>query len=75
VSRRLGRGGPPVGEALRAALGSPGKARRLLSSPRSRVWLVEFDGAPAIVKQITDGAHRRAALREGGDGAAAGLPR
>jgi hypothetical protein len=29
--------------------------RRLPSSPRSRVWLVEFDGAPAIVKQITGG--------------------
>jgi len=44
-----------VGEPLRTALGSPANARRLPSSPRSRVWLVEFDGTPAIVKQITDG--------------------
>lgn len=29
--------------------------REVPSSPRSRVWLVEFDGAPAIVKQITGG--------------------
>jgi len=29
--------------------------RRLPSSPRSRVWLAEFHGAPAIVKQITGG--------------------
>jgi hypothetical protein len=31
----------------------------LPSSPRSRVWLVEFDGAPAIVKQITGGPDAR----------------
>ena len=43
-----------MGEAVRAALGSPVPVRRLPSSPRSRVWLVEFDGAPAIVKQLTD---------------------
>jgi hypothetical protein len=30
--------------------------RRLPSSPRSRVWLAEFDGSPAIIKQITGGA-------------------
>jgi len=41
-----------VGQSLRAALGSPTTVRRLSSSPRSRVWLVEFGGAPAIVKQI-----------------------
>ena len=46
----------PVGEALRAALGAPAVVRRLPSSPRSRVWLVEFDGSPAIVKQVTGGA-------------------
>ena len=53
--------GPPVGQSLRAALGSPTTIRRLSSSPRSRVWLVEFDGAPAIVKQIASGpgAHDR----------------
>lgn len=35
--------------------------RRLASSPRSRVWVVEFDGRPAVVKQITGGtdAQRR----------------
>ena len=47
---------PPVGEALRAALGAPAVVRRLSSSPRSRVWLAEFDGSPAIVKQVTGGA-------------------
>ena len=54
MTRRPGHRGPPVGEAVRAALGSPVPVRRLPSSPRSRVWLVEFDGAPAIVKQLTD---------------------
>jgi Ser/Thr protein kinase RdoA (MazF antagonist) len=46
---------PPIGQALRAALGSPVTVGRMSSSPRSRVWLVEFDGAPAIVKQIAGG--------------------
>ena len=46
---------PPLGEDLRAALGSPTVIRRLSSSPRSRVWLAEFDGSPAIIKQITGG--------------------
>lgn len=46
---------PPVGRALRAVLGSPVTVRPMPSSPRSRVWLVEFDGAPAIVKQVTGG--------------------
>jgi len=46
----------PVGEALRAALGTPAVVRRLSSSPRSRVWLAEFDGSPAIVKHIAGGA-------------------
>jgi fructosamine-3-kinase len=46
----------PVGEALRAELGSPTPVRRLPSSPRSRVWLVEFGATPAIVKQIVGGA-------------------
>jgi hypothetical protein len=44
----------PLGESLRAALGSPVTVGELPSSPRSRVWLVEFDGAPAVVKQIAD---------------------
>ena len=45
----------PVGAALRGALGLPRTVRQLASSPRSLVWLVEFDGSPAIVKQITGG--------------------
>jgi len=55
--------GPPLGEALRAALGSPGVIRRLPSSPRSRVWLVEFGRSPAIVKQITGGSEADAGAR------------
>jgi len=47
---------PPLGEDLRAVLGSPDVVRRLPSSPRSRVWLAEFDGSRAIIKQITGGA-------------------
>lgn len=45
----------PWGDALRAALGAPGRSRRLSSSPRSRVWRVERAGAPVVVKQIVDG--------------------
>ncbi len=59
TGRGPGRPGPPLGEALRATLGSPATVRRLPSSPRSRVWLVEFGGAPAIVKQITRGPDAR----------------
>jgi hypothetical protein len=55
--------GPPLGGALRAALGSPTVIRRLSSSPRSRVWLVEFDGFPAIVKQVTGGSGADAGAR------------
>jgi tRNA A-37 threonylcarbamoyl transferase component Bud32 len=55
--------GPPLGEALRAALGSPAVIRRLSSSPRSRVWLVEFGRSPAIVKQITGGSEADAGAR------------
>jgi hypothetical protein len=54
-----GRQKPPVGQALRAALGSPVTVRRIPSSPRSRVWLAEFSGAPAIIKQVTGGADAR----------------
>lgn len=43
----------PFGEELRAKLGEPSNVRRLHSSPRSRVWLVELAGERAIVKQIT----------------------
>ncbi len=53
----------PVGEELRAEVGSPHPIRRLASSPRSRVWLVELDGSPAIVKQVvgrSDAADRYA---------------
>ena len=55
--------GLPLGEALRAALGSPAVIRRLPSSPRSRVWLVEFGRSPAIVKQITGGSEADAGAR------------
>jgi hypothetical protein len=43
-----------LGPELRASLGTPTPIRRLSSSSRSRVWLVEFDGSPAIVKQVVD---------------------
>jgi hypothetical protein len=45
----------PVGTRLRDELGPPRTVRQLGSSPRSLVWLVEFAGSPAIVKQITGG--------------------
>ncbi|MGW2090209.1 aminoglycoside phosphotransferase family protein [Streptomyces sp. NPDC001880] len=45
----------PFGDGLRAELGSPGRPRRLSSSPRSRVWRVDLAGRPAVVKQIVDG--------------------
>jgi Phosphotransferase enzyme family len=44
-----------IGTALRDELGEPVLVRRLDSSPRSRVWLAEFAGSPAVVKQITGG--------------------
>ncbi|MFF0388688.1 phosphotransferase [Kitasatospora sp. NPDC004615] len=44
----------PLGERLRAELGSPRKVRRLASSPRSRVWRAELSGAPVVVKQLVD---------------------
>jgi hypothetical protein len=45
----------PFGDKLRAELGSPGRSRRLSSSPRSRVWRVDLAGRPAVVKQIVGG--------------------
>ncbi|HLK00201.1 MAG TPA: hypothetical protein VKU39_09875 [Streptosporangiaceae bacterium] len=45
----------PVGERLRDELGSPGRAHRMQSSPRSRVWRAELAGQPVVVKQLTDG--------------------
>ena len=45
----------PISQALTADLGTPRTVHRLASSPRSRVWLVEFDTSPAIVKQIVGG--------------------
>ncbi|KRB68908.1 aminoglycoside phosphotransferase [Kitasatospora sp. Root187] len=45
----------PFGDGLRTELGSPGRSRRLSSSPRSRVWRVELAGSPAVVKQFVDG--------------------
>ncbi|MER0484988.1 aminoglycoside phosphotransferase family protein [Streptomyces sp. Edi2] len=53
----------PFGDGLRARLGTPGRHRRLDSSPRSRVWRVELNGRPAVVKQIVgapDAAQRYA---------------
>ncbi|MFD8482939.1 phosphotransferase family protein [Kitasatospora sp. NPDC059673] len=44
----------PLGERLRAELGSPRKVRRLVSSPRSRVWRAELSGVPVVVKQLID---------------------
>lgn len=44
----------PFGDALRDELGSPRRARKLGSSPRSRVWQVELANGPAIVKQIVE---------------------
>jgi fructosamine-3-kinase len=48
-------GKPPIGQALRDRLGEPAVVRRIASSQRSRVWLVEFGGSPAIVKQAAGG--------------------
>src|ERR1700745_3128157 len=48
--------GLPLGEALRAALGSPGVIRRLPSSPRSRVWLGGFGRSPPLVQANPGGA-------------------
>lgn len=45
----------PFGEGLRAELGSPRRARRLGSSPRSRVWRAELSGTPVVVKQLIEG--------------------
>jgi tRNA A-37 threonylcarbamoyl transferase component Bud32 len=53
----------PYGKALRAELGRLGRARRLGSSPRSRVWRVEVAHGPVIIKQIVgpdDAGHRYA---------------
>ncbi len=44
----------PLGERLRTELGPPRKVRRLVSSPRSRVWRAELAGRPVVVKQLVD---------------------
>ncbi|QES46798.1 aminoglycoside phosphotransferase [Streptomyces venezuelae] len=46
----------PYGAELRAELGVPGPARRLGSSPRSRVWRVELARGPVVLKQSVGGA-------------------
>ncbi|CAG7601096.1 aminoglycoside phosphotransferase family protein [Actinacidiphila bryophytorum] len=46
----------PFSDELRSALGKPRRARRLGSSPRSRVWSVELPAGAAVVKQIVGGA-------------------
>ncbi|MFF1377467.1 phosphotransferase [Streptomyces sp. NPDC058308] len=45
----------PFGERLTAELGVPGRARKLASSPRSRVWRAELSGTPVVVKQLVEG--------------------
>ncbi|WP_043183446.1 phosphotransferase [Streptomyces sp. NRRL F-5123] len=46
----------PWGDELRAALGVPRRARRLASSPRSRVWRAELTpGTRVVVKQLVAG--------------------
>ncbi|AEW99012.1 aminoglycoside phosphotransferase family protein [Streptantibioticus cattleyicolor] len=45
----------PFGETLRAELGTPGRVRRLASSPRSRVWQAELSGTRVVVKQLIEG--------------------
>ncbi|HEX4222672.1 MAG TPA: hypothetical protein VHZ97_09945, partial [Pseudonocardiaceae bacterium] len=51
----------PFGADLLDQLGTPRKARKLVSSPRSRVWRVELADGPAVVKQLVagDGADER----------------
>jgi hypothetical protein len=46
---------PAIPPAVAEHLGRPRLVRRLTSSPRSVVHLVEFDGSPAVVKRITGG--------------------
>ncbi|MFE2940621.1 phosphotransferase family protein [Streptomyces sp. NPDC059255] len=43
------------GESVWAELGRPVGARRLESSPRSRVWRVGLAGGSAVVKQVVEG--------------------
>ena len=45
----------PFGDGLQARLGPPGRARRLDSSPRSRVWRLELPAGPVVVKQAVQG--------------------
>lgn len=44
----------PFGESLRAELGRPRRARKLGSSPRSRVWRAELSGTPVVIKQLVE---------------------
>ena len=59
MSQRWRSKGPELGQEsaaeLQARLGRAHWIRRLPSSPRSAVWLAEFDGSPAVVKQIVAG--------------------
>ncbi|MEV7616785.1 phosphotransferase [Streptomyces sp. NPDC089799] len=45
----------PGAAELWAGLGTPRRARRVGSSPRSRVWRVELDDGPVVVKQAVGG--------------------
>ncbi|MFJ8041740.1 aminoglycoside phosphotransferase family protein [Kitasatospora sp. NPDC096147] len=71
----------PFGDELRAELGVPREAKRLTSSPRSRVWRVELGGRPAVVKQAVEGADAEeryarelAGLRIAGRAGVGGVP-
>jgi hypothetical protein len=58
MTERSGRGprlGPGRAEELQELVGRPRWVRRLPSSPRSQIWLVDLEGSPAVIKQITGG--------------------
>jgi Ser/Thr protein kinase RdoA (MazF antagonist) len=58
-----GAGDLPLSDDLRNRLGAPTVIREIASSERSRVWLVELGGEPAVVKQIAGGADASARYR------------
>ncbi|MFC4031493.1 phosphotransferase [Streptomyces polygonati] len=52
--------GVPLSDALRAEFGAVGRARRIGSSPRSRVWAVTLGDTPVVVKQSVGGPEAQA---------------
>lgn len=46
---------PPLGDELRARLGTPKQVHPLASSPRSEVWRATLDGTPAVIKHLVAG--------------------